>query len=220
MGKRRQRPLVLNNDPKKVFSVVTEDNQPVLAITGEIYGGLTSLKSYENYHIQLQTKWGEKKWEPRLGDKRDSGLLYHCVGEHGSFWNVWKTCLEAQIQETDCGDLYCLAGTVADVKVSGNTWDPKGQIKSGNAKKSQNFENPNGQWNTIEVYVLGDKAAHLVNGNVVMYLENARLKNGNKPLTSGQIQIQSEAAEVYYRNIRIRPITEFPDAVTKAISGQ
>ena len=77
---------------------------------------------------------------------------------------------------------------------------------------------PNGQWNTIEVYVLGDEAVHLVNGQVVLYLENARLKDGT-PLTRGQIQIQSEAAEVYYRNIRIRPITEFLDAVTKAVSG-
>ena len=54
---------------------------------------------------------------------------------------------------------------------------------------------PNGQWNTIEIYVLRDKAVHLINGHVALYLENAHLEGGEKPLTSGQIQIQSEAAK-------------------------
>ncbi|MDA8959964.1 DUF1080 domain-containing protein [Akkermansiaceae bacterium] len=78
-------PLGLNNDPLKVFSVIAEDGHKVLKITGEIYGGLTTKEEFENYHITMQTKWGEKKWEPRLCDKRDSGLLLHCVGKHGAF---------------------------------------------------------------------------------------------------------------------------------------
>ena len=34
-----------------------------------------------------------------------------------------------------------------------------------------------------------------------------------KPLTKGRIQFQSEAAEVFYRNIAIRPIREIPAGV-------
>ena len=33
---------------------------------------------------------------------------------------------------------------------------------------------------------------------------------GTTPLTRGRLQIQSEGAEVYYRNLAIRRITEFP----------
>jgi len=32
------------------------------------------------------------------------------------------------------------------------------------------------------------------------------------PLTKGRIQLQSEAAEVFYRNVAIRRITEIPKA--------
>jgi hypothetical protein len=31
------------------------------------------------------------------------------------------------------------------------------------------------------------------------------------PLTKGKIQIQSEGAEVFYRNIAIRPVTAIPE---------
>jgi len=34
----------------------------------------------------------------------------------------------------------------------------------------------------------------------------------NMPLTSGKIQLQSEAAEVFYRNIRIKQLTALPKA--------
>ena len=37
-------PMGLNNDPLEVFSVKKIDGEDVLAITGEIYGGLTTLK--------------------------------------------------------------------------------------------------------------------------------------------------------------------------------
>ena len=57
----------------------------------------------------------------------------------------------------------------------------------------------------------------LSNGKVNMVLHNTRQKtaHGPAPLAKGQIQIQSEAAEVYYRDIKIRPIKKFPAAFQK-----
>ncbi len=86
-------PLGLNNDPKKVFTVIEEEGTPLLKITGEIYGGLTTLKEYGDYHFSFELKFGEKKWAPRLDRARDSGQLYHCTGKHGAFWNVWMRSL-------------------------------------------------------------------------------------------------------------------------------
>lgn len=213
-------PLGLANDPKKVFSVIEEDRKPVLKITGEIYGGLTTLKEYGDYHFSCEVKFGEKKWEPRIDKQRDSGVLYHCGGEHGAFWNVWMRSLEYQIQEENLGDLYLLAGTAADVPTSPNTvkvpgvpavrWDPTKPFKPANgAERSINHENPHGEWTKAEFYVLGQQAIHLVNGHVVLSLDKARLKDGT-PLTKGKLQIQSEGAEVYYRNMRLRPIKAIP----------
>ena len=60
----------LNNDVKNVFTMIEQDGEPVLHISGEIYGGLTTKAEFENYHLSLQVKWGDKKWAPRLNAKR------------------------------------------------------------------------------------------------------------------------------------------------------
>ena len=64
----------LNNDIFKVFSVVEEDGKPAIRISGELFGILVTEKEYENYHLSLEFKWGEKKYAPRADKKRDSGL--------------------------------------------------------------------------------------------------------------------------------------------------
>ncbi|AUP81682.1 DUF1080 domain-containing protein [Flavivirga eckloniae] len=232
---RTSKPLGLNNDPKNVFSVIQENGEDILYITGEIYGGLTTKNEYSNYHFKTQFKWGEKKWEPRLKDKRDSGILYHAKGPHGAFWNVWMACLEFQVQEGDCGDFIALGDVYGDVpadrKLNANgkpyfVYNPKGKLtplkwakgfESGQASKSELHENPNGEWNTLEIYCLGDESIHLVNGKVVNRVKNARYDIGGKtiPVTRGKIQIQSEAAEVYYKNIQIKPISKFPAGLNK-----
>ena len=234
---KKGKPLGLNNDPKKVFSVIEEDGEPILHITGEIYGGLTTKNEYDNYHFSAKFKWGEKKWEPRLKDKRDSGLLYHAKGVHGAFWNVWKASLEYQVQEGDCGDFIALGDVYGDVpaerftndkgKFKKYVYNPKGKnypIKGGTpgfetaiVKKSELYENPNGEWNTIEIYVLGNESIHLVNGKVVNRVKNARYNIGGKtvPATLGKIQLQSEAAEIFYKEIKIKPIKKFPKKYRK-----
>lgn len=54
-------PLGLNNDVKNVMSIIEEEGEQVLYITGEIYAGLTSLQEFENYHLKVQFKWGGEK---------------------------------------------------------------------------------------------------------------------------------------------------------------
>jgi len=76
-------------------------------------------------------------------------------------------------------------------------------------------ERPHGEWNTVEIYTLGNQMVHIVNGQLNMVLLNTRqdTPHGEAPLTKGQIQIQSEGAEIYYRDIKLSPITEFPEKI-------
>lgn len=227
-------PIGLNKDPLNVFSVESINGEPVLKITGEIYAGLSTKKEYENYHLSLMFRWGEKVYEPRLGDKRDSGILYHAQEPHGQFWNVWMKAPEMQVQETDCGDFHPLAGVSMDIKASKITedgdeywiYDSKGErmtFKSEGEKsrcrRNANHEKPNGEWNHLELICIGDKAYHVVNGKVVMVLENSKIYKNNESfsLKKGKIQIQSEAAEVYYKDIKIRNITKIPEKFEKQI---
>ncbi|WP_445730989.1 3-keto-disaccharide hydrolase [Mariniflexile sp.] len=230
------KPLGLNNDPKKVFNFETMDGEQVLHISGEIYGALTSKQVYGNYHLKLQFKWGEKIWEPRLLRERDNGILYHCVGEHGSFWNVWMTSQEFQVQEGDMGDYYGLAGTLIDipsVKKEGEKefdYIKEGQLNKfssvekefpSHCNKGFNNEKPHGEWNTLELICYEGTSLHIVNGKVVMALFNSRYKNPDGtvvPLQKGRIQIQSEGAEAYYKKIAIKSIDRIPNKYKKYIN--
>src|SRR5438874_6839054 len=52
----------LDKDPKKVYSVVELDGKPAIRISGEIFGAITTKEEFENYHLKLEFKWGEKRW--------------------------------------------------------------------------------------------------------------------------------------------------------------
>jgi hypothetical protein len=214
-------PMGLNNDPKNVFSTFTEDGKVILKVSGEIYGGLTTKRDFSNYHFQTEFKWVSRKWEPRLDKKFDSGILYHAHGEHGKFWNVWKASLEYQVQEGDVGDYFGLCGVKVRARIKksdggGAIHDPllPWQEDPGYVGARPESDLPNGQWNKLEIYVMGDSAIHIVNGEVVMSIAEARTEKGDC-LTSGQIQVQSEGAECYYRSMIIAPIQAFPQDIAR-----
>jgi hypothetical protein len=211
----------LNKDPKMVYTVVTVDGKPAIRISGEIFGALTSKDEFENYHLKLEFKWGEKKWPPREKAVRDSGLLYHCVGPHGAASTFWMRSQECQIQENDCGDYYSVAGGIVDVEAEkqggGLIWKKGGEKFTGvkgRIIRSKNHEHKTGEWNTIEVLCLGGTCVHRVNGHTNMVMTNSRQVVDKKevPLTRGKLQLQSEGAEVFYRSIYIKPIKEIPSS--------
>ena len=69
-----------NKDPEGVITA----HDGMIRVSGKIFGCFTTEKEYENYHLVMEFKWGEKTWPPREKDARDSGILLHCVGEDGA----------------------------------------------------------------------------------------------------------------------------------------
>ncbi len=223
-------PVGLNIDPAKVFSVVTLSNENVIRISGENFGGISTVQEFENYHLQLQFKWGELKWAPRKKAKKDSGVMYDAVGPHGADGGNWMRSHEFQVEEGDCGDYWACAGAIADVRAKQNpdstyTYDETGDLltfstKSPSGRRCIKFpdtEKPSGEWNTIDLYCFGGTSIHMMNGVVNMILHNSRQTDGDKeiPLTKGKIQIQSEGSEVFYKNIRISSIDKLPAEIIK-----
>lgn len=218
-------PVGLNKDPDHVFSVVKEGSQPALRISGQHFGGISTRDEFQNYHLKIEFKWGRQKWAPKKNQKRDSGLLYHAVGEHGSDWGFWLRSQEFQVQEGDCGDYWGVAGGVFSIPASKRgekdyVFDARAPLvkfsesspQGRHCIKNPDAEKPSGEWNVLELYCFGDTAVHVVNGKVVMILYQSRLatKGQEAPLTKGKIQLQSEGAEVLYRNIAIRSIDKIP----------
>ena len=219
--------LGVENDPLKVFTIVTHEGEAAIRVSGEIFGTLNSTKSYSNYHLKLEYKWGEKKWPPRKDLPRDSGLLYHGFGEPGCVGMRWHHTQECQIQQGDCGDYWPVGDVEIDIPSSKpdtgrwygynkdaglNTFIFAKDLTKRRCIKSGDYELPHDRWNTVELICWGDSSIHVVNGKVVMRLYNSvQIKRGlRRPLTSGIIALQSEGAEIFYRNINIRPISEIP----------
>ena len=223
-------PTGLNKDPMQVFSLITNDGQVVLRISGERFGGISTKENFRNYHLRLEFKWGQSKYHPRKNGKRDSGLLYHAVGNHGADAGFWLRSQEFQVQEGDCGDYWGVAGGSFEVKATKKdsaqyVYDPKGKLFLFNVKspqgrramKNPDAELPNGAWNKLELYCYDGTAVHMVNGKVMMILHHSsQLENGKLiPLTEGKIQVQSEGAEIFYRNIEIQSIDHIPSELLK-----
>jgi hypothetical protein len=220
----------LNTDPDGVFSVVQVDGAPAIRISGQVFGTMATLAEFENYHLRLQFKWGDQRHAPRATAKRDSGLLYHSYGPHAAEWFFWMSSQEFQIQEHDLGDYWAVGKPSIKVRVTKQgpaerpyyVYSPAGEQETfrrgapagPHVRHSFDAEKPHGEWNTLDLYCLGQTSYHVVNGVLVMVLresEQPDSSGGFIPLTKGKIQLQSEGAEVFYRAITVEPIDRFPN---------
>ncbi|HYD84583.1 MAG TPA: DUF1080 domain-containing protein, partial [Opitutus sp.] len=224
---RKIEPVGYGRDPRGVFSVIEQDGQLVLHVSGEIYGCVFTRQEFENYRLRLKVKWGEKKWVPRQDKLRDSGILYHSIGPAGAeYWRSWMLSQEFQIMEGHMGDYWSQASSGIDIRA----FLPEGAMNSvasetqpflpfgakpsvsGFCLRSADHESRPGEWTELELVCFDGKSLHLVNGEVVMVLKDSRyVKDGRAiPLTKGKIQLQSEAAEVFFTDIEIKPIDAMP----------
>jgi len=187
-------------------------------------GYLATNQEFENVHIRVEYKWGMKRHGPRYTPKRDNGLLYALVGED----KVWPTCVECQIEEGDVGDFF-MVGTrgIQDRHDAGlfgegihplTGWpkpgnpprQPASAPASGRFIKDGNFELLD-EWNTVEVLLQGDKAAHIVNGRTVNVATSLQQPDPQNPgqfisLTRGKIAIEIEFAEIWFRRIEVKSL--------------
>lgn len=217
-------PIGKNRDPLSVFTIQDIDGAPAIHVSGQGFGVITTVESFSNFQLQLQFKWGELKWGIKRDKPRDSGLLYFVHGEPGFDHATWPRSVEYQIQESDTGDLFALGTQITvNARNQDKRWlyDPLGEptlfvqkLPIGNrCIKLTDQEKPHGEWNTLDLICFNGDSIHIVNGTVVMRLMNAQRLDGPEPapLRSGQISLQTEGAELYYRDIKIRPLKGLPD---------
>ena len=211
-------------DPKGVFSVA----DGAIRISGEEYGGLTTVGAYADYRLTVEFKWGEKTWGNRKDRARDSGVLIHSYGKQGGFGSVWAKSVEANVIEGGLGDFWMVSGpddglaATADVTVRSGVkiFDPengKPVTITENAQgcfgwfgrdpewkdvlgfRGKNDLDRPGDWNELTVVARGDVMETFVNGTLVNRVYGLKR-------TAGTIQLQSEGAEIFYRKLTIAPL--------------
>ena len=219
-------------DQRDMFRVVDADGAPAIFVDGTTWGSIVHKKVLKNYHLRLQFKWTGKRHAPRLDQPENNGLLYHSGGPHGTVWGTWMRSVEFEIMKGSTGMVVPVGDEVrvtAEVGYDPNIIYPKRRYMMGgrkiqvgqpawNVENARDYEFPVGIWNTLDLYVVGDKAVHVVNGHPVMVLSGLSLvdpKTGaRQSLTEGRIQFQSEGAETLFRNIVVEPIDHLPKVET------
>lgn len=188
-----------------------------------VMGYIGTNEEYGNYHLRLQYRWGDKKFEPRYKLKKDAGLYYHILGDD----QVWPRALQFQIEETNVGDLITLYGFQLDSWIDPKTRDEmmptfldpdhggRPHVLGGRGIAYQKHlagDHEEDGWNTAEIICHEDETTHILNGRVVNRGQNIRLVDPAnpdapaKPITRGRIALEIEAAELRFRNVEIRPI--------------
>jgi hypothetical protein len=218
-----------NKDPKGIFKV--EDG--VIHVSGEVYGYLATEKEYENYHLTVEFKWGEKTYEPRKDKARDSGVLLHATGAD----KIWPQCIECQMIEGGTCDIILVSGgrdkpTKISAPAERRELNPNAP---GERVKTQAWYSPNApslefsnerinwwgrdpKWTDV-AGVRGPKDVErplgqwnvievTAEGSSLNYKLNGVPMNGgtNANLTKGKILLQSEGAEVYFRKAELQPL--------------
>lgn len=223
-------------DKDLVFTAVEQiDGAPAIRISGQHFGGIITHERYANYRFVAEFRWGLLTWQPRRDKTRDGGVLFHCQGEPGNntpdFRGPYMHSVELQIIEGGTGDLILVRGYYRDkpqpvfptlhttIVPGTRRWDPTGtpvilmegrhrtdwRHKDPDWKDVLGFrgrndaEKPVGQWNRIEAICDA--------GSVTYFVNDVKVNEGRDgSLTEGRILIQSEGAEMFFRNLELHPL--------------
>jgi hypothetical protein len=217
-----------NNDPEKVFTV----QAGAIRVSGEVFGCFITEKEYENYHLVVEFKWGEKTGPARANGARDSGILLHCVGEDGGSSygkdgkpsGPWLESIECQMIEGGTGDFILVKGKsqptiTATVEKRGKEWyyNPKGEARKFPPGRINWFDR-DPEWKDVK----GFRGKHdlekpvgewntlecVCDSDKITNILNGTVVNMGTGAshTKGKILFQSEGAEVFFRKIELLPL--------------
>ncbi len=167
--------------PEKVWTV--EDG--AIICKGRPTGYLRTKAEYENYKLTLEWRW------PADSDGGNSGVLVHTTTPNAL--GQWPKSIEVQLYKFNAGDFWTI-GTDLDVENEAERKKGRRHINLTN-----DSEKEIGEWNRMEVTCKGDEIIVKVNGDLVNHATNCTD-------TKGAISLQSEGAEIHFRNIQLTPL--------------
>jgi hypothetical protein len=213
-----------HDDPQGVFRL--EDG--VLRCGDEDMGYVATKRSYRDYHLSVEYRWGRKRAQPT--SVRNTGVLLNAIGPDGAAKGLWMTSIECQLAQGCEGDLIVIRGTQADgnpfpgtlasltrmAEDKNTRWDPQGQPTTYSGKQfwssrhqpffkedydargKDDVASPVGEWTKVECLCSGSRITIKINGHTVNECSDA-------VPAAGKILLQSEGDEVFFRNLELRP---------------
>jgi 3-keto-disaccharide hydrolase len=145
----------------------------------------TKRDDFENYELTLEWRW------PPGTKGGNNGVLVHTTDP--GVLGVWPRSFEVQLLIGNAGDIWVI-GTTIEIP------NPEGRIKERrHINLTDGSEKPIGEWNKLRVICDGDELTIFVNGDEVNYARKLSQ-------TKGAICLQSEGAEIEYREIELRSL--------------
>jgi hypothetical protein len=221
-------PLGTSIDTSEIFTVATVDGAPAIRAGGRYWGSLATNAEFADYHLSLDYKWGPA----RDGEVRNNGVVYYSHGTPGGVFGTWMAGMEFQLQHGSNGMAIPMGNQVRArvaiaqdrgiaypyrrFRLGGREIDLANGNPAYSVEAANDAERPVGEWNRLDLYVVGNHSIHVVNGVPVMELRDVGALDpaGRRvALVRGRIQLQSEGAITWFRNIRIEPIRTLPRVV-------
>ena len=171
-----------------------------IIIKGTAPGYLITRKSFGNYEMNFEWRWalpreGTAK-DPSTAPDRKSGLLFHINSEEDL---IWPKSIQAHLNDGRAGDLMLVKGFKLSLKPERkDRQDARHFLRS-----HDGVEKPPGEWNQGIITCHGKFVSIKVNDTMVMAGREAETG-------SGRIALQSEAGEIHFRNITMRPLEGKP----------
>jgi hypothetical protein len=175
-------------DDKATAADVWTVRDGVLHCKGEPRGYLrTERDDFENYVLKVQ-------WRFPPGTKGgNSGVLVH-TSTPGAI-GIWPKSLEAQLNHLNAGDIWVIGETC---QIENAAERVKGRR---HLNLTDDSEKPIGEWNQYEIICDGDDLKIKVNGVLVNHVTKCSA-------TKGAICLQSEGAEVEFREMVLTPLAK------------
>lgn len=161
----------------------------VLICKGTPLGYLFTDTSHQDFTLTFEWRWAPGS-EPG-----NSGVLLRIAGEPVTFM---PKCVEAQLMHGNAGDLWAFYGASieGDAARFQEIKDHKDLGSFKGIKKTQAAEKPPGEWNRYDITVSGGNIELKVNGETVNQATGL-------DVLAGPIGLQSEGAEIHFRNIEL-----------------
>jgi hypothetical protein len=179
-------------DPDVKLEDVWSIQDGVLVCKGEPLGYLHTKQDFKNYRLTLDWRWAPGK------DPGNSGVLLRAAGDPIGFM---PKCVEAQLKSGSAGDIWAFRGF--QLAESNDRWK---EVKANPALGDffgigvmKNVEKEPGEWNTYQIVFKEDKLVLKINGEVVNRAKGC-------DVVAGKIGLQSEGAEIHFRNVKITPL--------------
>ena len=162
----------------------------VLVCKGTPLGYLFTDTAYQDFRLTFEWRWAPG------GEPGNSGVLLRIAGKPATFM---PKCVEAQLKHENAGDLWAFfgAGIGGDAARLQEIKDHKDLGNFKGYKKIKAAEKPAGEWNHYEIVVSGGDIELKVNGETVNQASGL-------DVLAGPIGLQSEGAEIHFRNIELK----------------